>query len=337
MVCYNHERYIEQAIESILHQTYGNFELIIVDDGSQDQTQSIIRRFNDKRIRPIFKTNEGPSAATNTGLSMASGEYIALMSGDDISYAERVEKQLDYMTRNELDVVFSLPDLINDNGKHLPDSTLQVFYQQQFGPSEELFRTLFYRGNFLCAPSAFLKKSVVSTIGNFNIASIQLQDFDYWIRCCLNYKIGLMYERLVKYRLRNNGENLSDPKRMIRIIFEQTMIYRAFFNNASEIFMNNAFPDFQFYANNDSETLELDKSFLYLTHPDILIQSIGAERLFGQIQYPSMRKRMASDRGFYLNDLYELMNTMDISNFNLIQKYRKNLFSRITNKIINKN
>src|SRR5579872_7310553 len=87
LITYNHEKYIAEAIQSILDQTFTDFELIIVNDGSTDKTEEIIKSFNDKRINYIYQKNQGPSVTTNVGIMAAKGKYIAIMPGDDVCYS----------------------------------------------------------------------------------------------------------------------------------------------------------------------------------------------------------------------------------------------------------
>ena len=104
MPTYNGSKYIKRAIESILGQTYTNFEFLIIDDGSEDNTAEIIHSFNDKRIKYIYQDNRGPASAYNTGFKNAGPDFIFVMDHDDISYPIRLEKQLEYLVKNNLDV-----------------------------------------------------------------------------------------------------------------------------------------------------------------------------------------------------------------------------------------
>ena len=93
LVTYNHEKYVAEAVQSILGQTFDNFELIIINDGSTDETEKVIKSFNDARIKYVYQHNQGPSAAINAGTELACGKYVMFMSGDDVSHPERMEKQ----------------------------------------------------------------------------------------------------------------------------------------------------------------------------------------------------------------------------------------------------
>lgn len=101
MPVYNVEKYISIAVQSILNQTFENFELIIIDDASTDKTYDIINCFQDKRIVKLRnQTNKGVAATLNEGLKLAHGEYVARMDGDDVSKPDRFEKQLCFMKDN---------------------------------------------------------------------------------------------------------------------------------------------------------------------------------------------------------------------------------------------
>ncbi len=126
MSVYNGEKYIADAINSILNQTFRDFELIIVNDGSTDNTMEIIKNFKDERIR-IFQLNQnvGVGAALNVGLSHIRGKYVAKVDADDISYPQRFEKQKDFLDKNK--GIILVKSLVN----HFPDN-LRVAVSQRY-------------------------------------------------------------------------------------------------------------------------------------------------------------------------------------------------------------
>ena len=232
MICYNHEKYIAEAIDSILSQTYTDFELIIVDDGSTDNTFEIIQDYDDPRVTALTQINSGPSVALNTGISKSIGKYIAFMSGDDVSFPNRLEIQLKQLEVRKADMVFSVPQIIDPNSEILGLETCPWFYGREFESTAELYRSLFYLGNFLCAPSCFCRRTALEKVGRFRRGLVQLQDFDYWIRACKkNIDIRLFTDPLIQYR-HLFGANLSDKSNSNRAKVETAGIYRIFFDDA---------------------------------------------------------------------------------------------------------
>src|SRR5215210_3056453 len=107
MVTYNHEKYVDEAIRSVLDQTFGDLELVIVNDGSTDGTADRIAAFDDPRIVAIHQDNQGPSAATNRALAACRGKYVALFSGDDVCRPDRIRRQVEEYVRGGRRVLFA--------------------------------------------------------------------------------------------------------------------------------------------------------------------------------------------------------------------------------------
>tara|TARA_A100001015_G_scaffold199423_1_gene222636 strand:+ start:749 stop:1561 length:813 start_codon:yes stop_codon:yes gene_type:complete len=121
MPCYNCEKFIQAAIESVLNQTYRNLELIIVDDFSTDNSKSIITRFlaQDSRIKPVFKEiNEGAAVSRNVALDLAQGNYIAFLDADDVWNANKLETQIYFMLKHDYGFVYSYYNVMSNAGQH---------------------------------------------------------------------------------------------------------------------------------------------------------------------------------------------------------------------------
>ena len=119
MPCYNAERYIAQSIESVLAQTYDNWELIITDDGSTDKSVEIVQSYcdKDKRIQlEVSEINLGPGTTRNKSIGRARGQYIAFLDDDDLWTPDKLEKQIAFMTENQYGFTFTGYEMINENG-----------------------------------------------------------------------------------------------------------------------------------------------------------------------------------------------------------------------------
>jgi glycosyltransferase involved in cell wall biosynthesis len=196
MSVHNGENYLEEAIESILNQTYPDFELIIINDFSTDSSFEIIKKFADKRIVLIENDhNIGLTKSLNKGLKIAKGEYIARMDADDISEINRFEKQIDVLQKNpDYTVVGSNIFLIDDTGLIIE----QIKYPET---TEENLGNIFF-DNTIVHSSAMFRKDFVMSLGGYNEEYSKSQDYDLWLNIIENG--GLLYniqESLLKYRI----------------------------------------------------------------------------------------------------------------------------------------
>jgi len=195
MPAYNAEHYIAEAIASVLQQTYANFELIIVNDGSTDGTRNVIRTFKDTRIKLIEQTNKGVAAALNTGLEQARAPYIARFDADDVCYPERLEKQLDFLQNNpEYILVGSEAEYITENGDFLFNFSCIAHTH------EEIIEKLYFYCPFL-HPTVMYKKESVRNAGGYPKHAHNFEDYLLWTNIAREGKLYNMPQPLIKYRL----------------------------------------------------------------------------------------------------------------------------------------
>lgn len=199
MTAYNAEKYIAQAIESILNQTYTDYEFIIINDGSTDDTPNIIQKYADQDSRIIFvdnKQNQGLIAVLNQGLDMAHGEFIARMDADDISLPQRFEKQIAYLDMNpEVGVLGTLIqgfDAMDAEGIQIPVVTVFDLLKQ----------------NYIAHPSVMMRKEVLDKYSlRYNPEYKHCEDLELWSRMIFLTKIHNLMEVLLMYRI--TGNNIS--------------------------------------------------------------------------------------------------------------------------------
>ena len=150
MVNYNQERFIKEAIDSVIAQTYQNWELIIVDDGSTDQSVDIIKNYDDDRIKPIYlEENSHICIATNVGFSHVTGEYIARLDSDDVWEKEKLYKQVTLLEEKpNARVCFTQVNLIDENGQNIneKESELLNLYNSRQKDRKDWIRCLFFIG-----------------------------------------------------------------------------------------------------------------------------------------------------------------------------------------------
>ncbi len=194
MPAYNAAKYIADAIDSVLLQTFGLFELIIVNDGSTDNTVKIIQSYNDDRIILIDQENGGVSKALNTGLSVAKGEYIARFDADDICYPERIQKQLDFLETNPSYVIVgSDAEYMLENGEHL-------FNFSCIGHThEDLIAKLYFYCPFIHS-SVMYRKNDVLKAGGYSLLAHNFEDYFLWTRLATMGKLYNLPEIIIRIR-----------------------------------------------------------------------------------------------------------------------------------------
>ncbi len=192
---YNAEKFISQAIQSILDQTYNNFELIIINDASTDNTKSIIETFDDSRIKYFEnEKNEGIVFSRNKGLKLARGEYIGMLDADDIVYPEKFKLQIDFLEKNkDFGMVGSWARFIDENGKYLTGSW-KLKASPKMIPSIMLFKNYFLQSAVLyrreCIGSFSFKEG-------FEIG----EDYLIWYEILKKWKAWNLQQYLLDYRV----------------------------------------------------------------------------------------------------------------------------------------
>lgn len=191
---YNKEQSISKTIESVLQQTYTDFELIVVDNGSTDGSVNEVSKIQDKRIRLLYQPIRGVSAARNMGINAAKAEYVALLDGDDL-WDENCLMVLVQLAKDFPDAGMcgvNYADIVD--GRVLPyNQRLQVGYRDYvdnyFGTSH---------GDLFCASSVILKKNVAISVGLFDERIAYAEDLEFWYRIILNSKVAF-YNKVYAY------------------------------------------------------------------------------------------------------------------------------------------
>lgn len=198
---YNRAHLIERSARSVLNQTYENIELIIVDDGSNDNTEEIIKSIDDKRIVYYKQENGGASKARNTGVSLATADYIAFHDSDDIWRENKLEKQVKYMKENPHYGMVYCSYLL-----HLPDGqTCTVPNQNMVGAVEgDMFLTLLIN-NKIGTPTILLRKDLFLELGGFDTTLQCLEDWDFAVRFSESNYIGYINDILMDAYLQPGG------------------------------------------------------------------------------------------------------------------------------------
>lgn len=305
---YNGGKYLKETIQSVLNQTFENFEFIIVDDASTDNSRQVIEEFQDNRIITYYSdVNRHVAYATNIGFEMAKGEYIARIDSDDQWEKEKLEKQLSFLESNlEYAVCFTRVNIIDEYSQFANDKYKdieQLFNSVDNKSQKDWIRYFFYEGNCLCNPSALMRKTALDTIGRkYNIAYVPAQDFEMWTRMIQKYPIYVMDEKLVRYRWTDEESKISGTKsgkeyafRNVHMLVRKKMVERM-----SDDVWNKFFGE----ESNDRRNIEFEKAQLLLHGVGKDTNFLGLDK-FEDILNDSKQLQYLEKKGFSLKEYYK--------------------------------
>ena len=217
---YNGAQFVSRAIESVLNQTYKELELIVVDDGSSDNSLDVVQSYANSRLKVFTKQNGGPASARNFGIQHCSGEYVALIDQDDIWYPTKLEKQIAVLEKTNCALVHCDAVSICEDGSR-PPQQWSVLYPPI---SDNVFKKL-WQQNFILCSSVLFRKSIIQEIGLLSEDNkcLGVDDKEYWLRIALKYEIGYVPEVLVERRVHKTNFGYLNKK-------TRTMMYRNSIN-----------------------------------------------------------------------------------------------------------
>jgi glycosyltransferase involved in cell wall biosynthesis len=204
---YNYARYLREAIDSVFAQTYPALELIVVDDGSTDDTPDVVAAYGN-RIRAIRQQNQGVSAARNSGIAAARGEYVSFLDADDLWHPQKLELQMARFDASpNLGLVYCGAESFNAEGQ-----TMQVWRHGREG--RVAVSMLRFDGGAMAAPGCNIvaPRRVAEEIGGFDTRMTVSEDWDFYYRVAARYEIGFVPEPLVRYRIHASGAHRNIPE-----------------------------------------------------------------------------------------------------------------------------
>lgn len=290
LTSYNHEKFVGQAIESVLIQTYTNFELFIVDDCSTDLSWDIINSYDDPRIVVIRnKENMRISGWSSSALNKAEGKYIAIHHSDDVWAPDKLQKQVGFLEEHkEYGAVFSLARIIDEKNNEIVGDinyyTRGVFNQSNRSRYEWL-NQFFHKGNVLCHPSVLIRRELYGKLHLIEYGYGQIIDLLQWIKLCLHTEIWIIQEKLVSFRILDNERNTSGdrPEAQVRSTIEIYRILRSFLQIKDPADMLMVFPETEKYLIDGQMVTEFAYAMLCLGHVSIPYRLFGLQLLFDLI------------------------------------------------------
>lgn len=215
---YNHAEYIAQTIQSVFNQTYNNIELIVIDDGSTDNSVDLLSQLQTQfSFKFISRENKGLINTLNEGLNIAKGKYFCVIASDDIFTNQKIELQVKFMEANDdYALCYGKMKIINKHGEFIKNM------KSSSARSGNIFYNL-YRRNFITAPTVMLNKDILLDTGGYS-NDYSIEDYPLWLKLSKSYKIGFIDEFLVYYRI--HEKNMSSD--ILKIIKETEKILLAF-------------------------------------------------------------------------------------------------------------
>lgn len=207
---YNHGRYIGDTIKSVLRQSCKEIELIIIDDGSVDESRKVIDTFQScERVRILYQENIGLSATLNRGLRLARGKYFGFLPSDDLFHPDKILIQTAYLEEHlACAAVASHQMLIDQNGNELRDSVMEALFSFVPVDRADCLRRLLV-SNCISAPSVLLRTEVLQQLGGFDESCVFMQDYDLWLRLLKSHTLSVLPKKLVRYRWHGANQTFS--------------------------------------------------------------------------------------------------------------------------------
>lgn len=219
---YNAARFLKDTIDTVLRQSFTDYEIIVVDDGSTDATASVARSFGE-RVRYFHQQNRGASAARNEGIRRATGKYIAFLDSDDLWTPEKLAAQVGILEKNpEIGLVYSDWSLTQDTGP-----ARASFLETVPGVSGRVFDELIQRG-FVLTSTVLVRRGCLDDVGLFDETLPVVEDYDLWLRIAYRWKIVLIKDRLVTKRNWEGNLSSDTPKAAANKILVFKKALRAF-------------------------------------------------------------------------------------------------------------
>lgn len=255
---YNRADYIYDSAMSVLQQTYTEIELIIVDDGSTDNTKEVLEEIKDVRCKYVYQENKGACAARNYGISLSKGEYIAFHDSDDIWHKDKLKKQMEILENENDDIVFCA-------FFRWEDKSFLKIPRADFNIQTLDFKKLL-KGNVI-STQTILCKSECLREEKFNETMPRFQDWELMLRMIQKYKIGYCQEALVDVYVRQESISMNYEKAYIAIkkIYK---LYKEIINQDSELKEH-----YRYFFNNFKRKFELEK----LSKDDMMQRIINLE------------------------------------------------------------
>ena len=320
LTSFNHEKYLREAIDSTLNQTFTDFELIIWDDASSDGSWNIINSYSDSRIKAFRneETKRGIYGINKAISEVATGEFIAIHHSDDVWELDKLEKQVSFLEKHsETGAVFTNALAISEDTSLLDDESHFYFkiFDQPNRTRHEWLNHFFNHGNALCHPSVLIRKSCYEDCGLYRSGLAQVGDFDMWIRLCLKYEIHVLPEKLIRFRVRDNEKNASGnrPETRIRGQYEMYKLLQNYRQLKNFDDLVKVFPTAEKFFRKNKTDMDFTLAMIVLEEKPFTFTALfGLELLFEAISDSKRAKKIKRAYDFDYKNFIALTGKLDV-------------------------
>ena len=305
LTSYNHEKFIGESIESILAQTYTDFELFVIDDCSSDNSWEIIQSYaqKDARIKAVRHAYNQGGSGLEKELSQLNGEYVAIAHCDDAWKSDKLEKQVKVLDENDdVAACFTLVSLIDDNGKDFECSEHHYAhtFEQPNRNRYEWLNYFFYNGNCLCHPSILIRKNAYTEKNIFAIGLHAYPDFCKWIKLCKQSEIFIIQEELTKFRLHGDGSNTSGENigNLRTVSIEEYFVLKEYVELLDSEDIMKVFPEMKEYVVDGKICKKYAFAKMLLNGARNSYQLLGLELLYDLIRNPKTEQEILELYGY---------------------------------------
>ncbi|WP_223549304.1 glycosyltransferase family 2 protein [Aestuariivivens sp. NBU2969] len=310
MPVYNCELYVKEAVESILYQTYENFELIILDDASTDNTVKIVSEIKDSRIKFIKKNiNTGYTTSLNLGVELAKGKYIARMDGDDVSLPERFEKQVAFLEEQS--------DVVVCGAWYISIGTGVI---KPYPEMHEANKLRLLEGTCFAHPTIMLRKSVlVENQLKYDVFSEPAEDYALWVDLLQYGRFYNLQEPLLKYRI--HDKQVSQERRAVQIESKLKTRIRLFkylnitFSGIEQDVWKKVFKGENLDFNGLKILIKKKKQLFRANKTLVFFENDGLKAYLNTLEYQSVKSYFLDRDRFNLLVYFEYLNLCHISSF----------------------
>jgi len=235
VTCYNYGQYLAYCLASLQAQTHGDFEVIVVDDGSTDNTANVVRPFlTDTRFQYHFQPNQGQTVTKNTGIRLSSGDLIAFLDADDAWTPEKLARQLPLFANPAVGVVYCGFELMDERNSIIPSEGPVAYWRFQRG---HVTKWLAF-DNFVPFSASIIRRSLLDSEGGFDESLCMGIDWDIWLRMSCVTEFDYIPDRLILYRRGHAGQmskNLDGRVRAADVIFAKFLAQHSDALSADEL------------------------------------------------------------------------------------------------------